>query len=448
MRNITSFYGTPTPVQKQAVPCLNAGRELMVVAPTGSGKTLAFLIPLVMRVKRQKVRAARRGASAGAAASASGVRAVVISPTKELSTQTGRVLMPLLPGLKLRCAVLSKATAAGCDFDKVDILLANPLRLDAMAREGKIDLSNVETLVLDEADKLFEMGFAEQIDACLASCTNENIVRALFSATLPETVEQLARSVLRDPLRVTVGERNVSATSVEQKLLFVGREDGKLLGVRQLLADGVRPPVLIFVNTKDRAKEVHRELMFDGVHVDSLHASQGQAAREKAVEKFREGKTWVLIATDLVARGLDFAGVETVVNFDFPNSTLDYIHRVGRTGRAGRTGKAVTFFTEDDVDRLRGVANVIKAAGGRVDDWMLKLKKVRNRNRDRRARASSADLVSGDDDGDGDGTGGGSEGSGKKKRQTRADEGGKATTATTRITPTGTKKKKKSLSVS
>lgn len=360
---------------------MNGGRELMVVAPTGSGKTLAFLIPLVMRVKQQKVRDGT-----------SGVRAVVISPTKELSTQTGRVLMPLLPGLKLRCTVLSKATAAGCDFDKVDILLANPLRLDAMAREGKIDLSSVETLVLDEADKLFEMGFAEQIDACLSSCTNENIVRALFSATLPETVENLARSVLRDPLRVTVGERNVSATSVEQKLLFVGREDGKMLAVRQLFADGVRPPVLIFVNTKDRAKDVHRELMFDGVHVDSLHASQGQAAREKAVEKFREGKTWVLIATDLVARGLDFAGVETVVNFDFPNSTLDYIHRVGRTGRAGRTGKAITFFTEDDVDRLRGVANVIKASGGDVDDWMLKLKKVRNRFRDRQKTDLSEDA--------------------------------------------------------
>ena len=132
--------------------------------------------------------------------------------------------------------------------------------------------------------------------------------------------------------------------------------------------------------------------MFDGVHVDSLHASQGQAAREKAVEKFREGKTWVLIATDLVARGLDFAGVETVVNFDFPNSTLDYIHRVGRTGRAGRTGKAITFFTEDDVDRLRGVANVIKASGGDVDDWMLKLKKVRNRFRDRQKTDLSEDA--------------------------------------------------------
>ena len=215
------------------------------------------------------------------------------------------------------------------------------------------------------------------------SRTHPNIVRSLFSATLPESVEILARSVLRDPLRITVGERNISATSVHQKLLFVGRENGKLLAIRQLIRDGLRPPVLVFVNTKEKAKQVHRQLMFEGVHVDSLHASQSHAAREKAVEKFREGSTWVLIATDLVARGLDFAGVETVINLDFPNSTIDYVHRVGRTGRAGSQGNAVTFFTEDDVDKLRGVANVIKAAGGEVEPWMLKLRKVRNRHRKR-----------------------------------------------------------------
>jgi ATP-dependent RNA helicase DDX52/ROK1 len=362
-------FEEPTAVQKQTIPALYQGRELMVVAPTGSGKTLAFLIPLIMRVKQQKLQST---------SSISSIKAVVISPTKELSMQTGRVLMPLLPGLKLRCSILSKATAAGSDFNsKVDILLANPLRLESLTKNGTIDLSQVETLVLDEADKLFEMGFSEQIDACLSACTNQQIVKTLFSATLPETVEHIARSVLRDPLRITVGERNVSATSVDQKLMFVGRENGKILAIRQLISDGLRPPVLVFVNTKERAKEVHKELMFEGVHVDSLHASQSQAAREKAVEKFRQGKTWVLIATDLVARGLDFAGVETVINFDFPRSTIDYVHRVGRTGRAGRSGKAITFFTEEDVGGVRAVANIIKAAGGDVDPWMLKLKKVR-----------------------------------------------------------------------
>ena len=380
---VVGKFEEPTAVQKQTIPALYQGRELMVVAPTGSGKTLAFLIPLIMRVKQQKQQKQPVTAT-------SSIKAVVISPTKELSMQTGRVLMPLLPGLKLRCSILSKATAAGSDFNsKVDILLANPLRLESLTKNGTIDLSQVETLVLDEADKLFEMGFSEQIDACLSACTNQHIVKSLFSATLPETVEHTARSVLRDPLRITVGERNVSATSVDQKLMFVGRENGKILAIRQLISDGLRPPVLVFVNTKERAKEVHKELMFEGVHVDSLHASQSHAAREKAVEKFRQGKTWVLIATDLVARGLDFAGVETVINFDFPRSTIDYVHRVGRTGRAGRSGKAITFFTEEDVGGVRAVANIIKAAGGDVDPWMLKLRKVRPE----RKRKNSSDVV-------------------------------------------------------
>lgn len=313
------------------------------------------------------------------------------SPTKELSVQTARVLKLLLPGLRIRCSVLTKATAAGTDFSKVDVLLAQPLRLGAMAEEGRIDLSHVRLLVLDEADKLFDMGFTEQIDSVIAACKHRNCVRALFSATLPEAVEGLARSVLKDPLRITVGERNTAATTVKQRLLFVGREEGKLLALRQLIGEGMRPPVLVFVATKERAKELHRELLFDGVRVDSIHADQSTAARQAAVDNFRVGHTWMLVATDLIGRGMDFLGVNTVVNFDCPRSTTDYIHRVGRTGRAGREGHAITFFTEDDAPQLRGIAHVIKAAGGEVPDWMLQLKKER---RHRKAKAPAAGGIS------------------------------------------------------
>ena len=366
-------FSEPTPIQRQAVSALFARRELLAVAPTGSGKTLAFLLPLVMHVRSLIKNSLEDSTSTG-------IKALVLSPTKELSMQTGRVLKPLLPGLRLRCSVLTKATAAGTDFSKVDILLANPLRLGVMVKEGKIDLTQVQTLILDEADKLFDLGFTEQVDDVIAACSHKEIVRGLFSATLPETVEALARSVLRDPLRVTVGERGAAASTVDQKLLFVGRENGKLMALRQLISEGLRPPVLVFVNTKERAKELHRELMYEGVHVDSLHAAQSAAARTAAVDNFRAGKTWVLVATDLVGRGMDFAGVNTVINFDFPRSTTDYVHRVGRTGRAGRKGDAVTFFTEDDVGQLRAVANVMRAAGCEVSEWMLTLKKERNRN--------------------------------------------------------------------
>lgn len=371
----------PTPIQRQAVSAMLARRELLAVAPTGSGKTLSFLLPIIIHVWKSCKSQRSEHQSAGEDAPSGGIKAVVVSPTKELTMQSARVLKVLLPGLRLRCSILSKATAAGTDFSKVDILLANPLRLGTMSLEGKIDLSSVETLVLDEADKLFDMGFTPQVDGVVAACTNRNIIRALFSATLPESVETMARSILRDPLRVTVGERNTAASNIDQKLIFVGRESGKLLALRQLITEGLKPPILVFVNTKERAKELHRELLYDGMHVDSLHAAQSQAARLSAVENFRSGKTWILVATDLIGRGMDFAGVNTVVNFDFPHSATEYIHRIGRTGRAGRSGNAVTFFMEEDIVHLRSVVNVMRAAGCQVPEWTLNLKKTRRSQR-------------------------------------------------------------------
>ncbi|KIY97098.1 DEAD-box ATP-dependent RNA helicase 57, partial [Monoraphidium neglectum] len=354
-------WADPTPIQRQAVPALLEGRELLAIAPTGSGKTLAFLLPVVA--------ALRRARNEGGAAWPDAPKALFLSPTHELAGQTARVLRKLLPGTKLRACLLSKATAAGSDFAKVDILVANPLRLRTLVEDGKMDLSHLSHLVIDEADKLFEMGFTEQaspqlsefyhflsalsqpgatcrttihacttrqVDALLAAATRPDITRALFSATLPEKVEDLARTVLRDPLRVTVGERNTAAAMVAQRLQFVGREGGKLMTLRQMLAGGLTPPVLVFVSTKERAKLLHRELMYDGVRADHISADQSQAARTAAVENFRAGRTWVLIATDLIGRGMDFVGVNTVVNYDFPKTAADYIHRVGRTGRAGR----------------------------------------------------------------------------------------------------------------
>ncbi|KAL4438005.1 hypothetical protein ABPG77_004226 [Micractinium sp. CCAP 211/92] len=401
-----SGFTEPTPIQRQAASALLGGRELLAIAPTGSGKTVAFLLPLVMRVRQLMQQEAgpeqpaaadeqngQQGGGEGGASQAqsSSIKAVVVSPTKELSMQTARVLKLLLPGLRIRCSVLSKATAAGTDFSKVDILMAQPLRLGAMAEEGRVDLSACRLLVLDEADKLFDMGFTQQVDAVIAACSHRDCVRALFSATLPEAVENLARSVLKDPLRVTVGERNTAVSTVKQRLLFVGREEGKLLALRQLISEGLRPPVLVFVATKERAKELHRELMYDGVHVDSIHADQSQAARQAAVDNFRVGRTWVLVATDLIGRGMDFLGVNTVVNFDFPNSTTDYIHRVGRTGRTGRSGEAVTFFTEEDAGQLRSIANVMRATGCEVPAWMLELKKER-RHRKRPAAPAAGGI--------------------------------------------------------
>ena len=184
-------------------------------------------------------------------------------------------------------------------------------------------------------------------------------------------------------MRLVVGEKNAATETISQKLVFCGREDGKLLALKELVRVGIKPPVLIFVQSKERASELYDELAYDGLNVDVIHAERPQAQRDAVVEQFRTGKVWVLIATELMARGMDFKGVSLVVNYDFPTSVSSYVHRIGRTGRAGRAGEAVTFFTEGDVEQLRAIANVMKASGCEVPEWMLKLKPLKKAKRRR-----------------------------------------------------------------
>ncbi|KAL3161101.1 hypothetical protein ABBQ38_009483 [Trebouxia sp. C0009 RCD-2024] len=431
----------PTAIQRQAIPTLLRGRELFAVAPTGSGKTLAFLLPIIAALHRQsqqqqqqqshhtpagsssdgasslhkakarskpskdqqasaqdvdpaegRKQAAKGKSETPLTGSSGGVRgpgAVILAPSRELAAQTARCLLLLLKGMKLRCTLLTAAVAAGTDFSKVHLVVATPKRLAHLVKAKQIDLASVQFLILDEADKLFESGFVSHIDAIIHACSNPSIVRALFSATLPEGVEEMAASVLQAPLRLTVGPRNAPTSTVAQRLMFVGREGGKLLGLRQLIAQGLTPPVLLFVSSKERAEAVHRQVMFDGVHADVIHSSQPQSVRNAAVDKFRSGATWLLIATNLVGRGMDFLGVQTVINYDFPQSTTDYIHRVGRTGRAGRSGEAITFYTEDDSWQLRSIVNVMRTAGCEVPDWMLHLKKERRKGHNKAGKKAS-----------------------------------------------------------
>jgi ATP-dependent RNA helicase DDX52/ROK1 len=269
-------------------------------------------------------------------------------------------------------------------------MVCTPLRLVLLLRKGALTLASLEYLVLDEADKLLELGFLEQCDEVLAACDGATVQRCLFSATMPPAVEDLVHSVLRQPVKVVVGEKNAAADTVDQSLVFCGREDGKLVALRQMVREGLRPPVLIFVQSVERAMQLFHALVYDGLRVDVLHAERTAAQREATVSKFRAGQVWVLIATELVARGMDFKGVSLVINYDFPQTTTSYIHRIGRTGRAGRAGKAVTFFTEADVEQLRSIANVMKASGCPVADWMLKLKPMAKDERRRRAVAPIA----------------------------------------------------------
>ncbi|KAL2933789.1 DEAD-box ATP-dependent RNA helicase 57 [Bienertia sinuspersici] len=365
LRNFAELgYTEPTPIQRQAIPVLLSGRECFACAPTGSGKTMAFICPILMKLKH-----GLKG----------GVRAVVLCPTRELAAQTTRECKKLAQGKKFYIKLMTKELSRSADFSKVpcDILISTPLRLEFAIRKRKLDLSRAEFLVLDESDKLFELGFMKQIDFVVKACSNPSVIRMLFSATLPDTVEDLARTLMHDAVRIIVGKKNTASQLVKQKLVFAGSEEGKFLALRQSFAESLNPPVLIFVQSVERAKELYRELAFSDIKVDAVHTDLSQAQRENAVDNFRAGKTWILIATDLVARGMDFKGLNCVINYDFPESASTYIHRIGRAGRAGRAGEAITLYTEDDVPYLRNIANVMSESGCEVPSWIMSMPKAK-----------------------------------------------------------------------
>ncbi|KAM3371453.1 hypothetical protein ACQJBY_018708 [Aegilops geniculata] len=359
-------FQEPTPIQRQAISILLSGRECFACAPTGSGKTLAFLLPMLMKIKP---------GSKGC------VKAVILCPTRELAAQTTRECKKLAKGRKFGVKLMTKDLSQDGNFKDMhcDILVSTPLRLDHAIRKRDLDLSRVEYLVLDESDKLFELGFVEVIDSIVKACSNPSIIRSLFSATLPETIEALARTIMHDAVRIIVGRKNSASSMIKQKLIFAGTERGKLIALRQSFAESLNPPVLVFVQSKGRAKELYRELVYDDIRVDVIHGDLTEEQRQDAVDNLRAGKSWVLIATEVIARGMDFKGVNCVINYDFPESASAYIHRIGRSGRAGRSGEAITFFTEEDKPFLRNIANVLVSSGCEVPSWMVALPKLKSR---------------------------------------------------------------------
>ncbi|KAL7333000.1 RNA-dependent ATPase rok1 [Mucor circinelloides] len=381
---MTVKYTTPTPVQMQSIPIMLHGRDLMSCAPTGSGKTMAFLLPILQDLKKPEKKTS--------------YRALIIAPTRELVQQIAREANHLSQGTKLRINVLTKATAADKSQNpesrqKFDILITTPLRLVYAIKEKEVDLTAVKHLVLDEADKLLDQGFLDQTDEIFAACSSTTIQKSLFSATFSSHVEELANTVMKDPIRIVIGAKNAATETIKQELLFTGTEAGKMIALRQLVQKGIKPPVLIFVQSIERAKELFHELIFDGINVEVIHSDRTKAQRDNIIDQFRVGKIWVLIATELMARGLDFKGVNLVINYDFPQSVASYIHRIGRTGRAGRQGEAVTYYTQDDLQYMKGVVNVMKESGCDVPDWMLNIKNMNSNQKQKMRKGLKRDHI-------------------------------------------------------
>ncbi|RKP19338.1 P-loop containing nucleoside triphosphate hydrolase protein [Rozella allomycis CSF55] len=358
-------FDKPTPIQMQAMPMIMEKVELISLAPTGSGKTLAFLLPILSHLKGPRKE---------------GFRALIITPTKELAEQIQREMNKLYGKFKINSVVLTKSNLiaekyANQDDLACDILISTPQKLVNGVENNLISLKNVQYLVLDEADRLLDDGFLEQVDSLIGACSHQERYTCLFSATISSGVESIAKSFMKNPVRIVIGSKNSATETIEQKLVFVGREEGKLLALRQMISTGFNPPMIIFVQSIERAKELFHELVYENVNVEVIHSERSDLERKNIIQSFRSGKIWVLIATELMARGIDFKGVQCVINYDFPQTSASYIHRIGRTGRAGRPGKAITYFTKEDAPFLKIVVNVMRESGCEVPEWMLALKK-------------------------------------------------------------------------
>jgi superfamily II DNA/RNA helicase len=330
-----SGYETATLVQQQAVPAALTGRDLLVSSHTGSGKTAAFLLPSIQRLL---VESTGKGI---------GPRVLVLTPTRELALQVEKSAMKYGQALRrFRTACLVGGAPYGLQLKRlaqpVDVVVATPGRLIDHLERGKIDFSRLEVLVLDEADRMLDMGFVDDIQAIAARCPSERQT-LLFSATLDGVVGNLARELTRDAQRIEIEAAPKQEAKIEQRLLYADNMDHKQRLLDALLRDAEMTQAIVFASTKRSTEEISDLLADSGFASDALHGDMQQGQRNRALQRLREGRTKVLVATDVAARGIDVAGISHVINFDLPRQAEDYVHRIGRTGRAGRTGIAVSF---------------------------------------------------------------------------------------------------------
>lgn len=387
----------PTPIQRQVIPAILSNNDILAIAPTGSGKTLSFLLPIMLGIRHESIYDTFNSYLGS-------VRAVLLSPTREIAGQTNTIATALGISLRVNVKIASKAHfSAGVNLNNYSVIIATPRRLVSFIDNNKIEVGFSRYLVIDEVDFLFGEENIIFIDYLIENCrgkmensksrnfkhgkkqpvniatrciVNKDTIRCLFSATFPEKIEELAKTILNQPTRITVGNRNKVVGAVEQNLLFVGKETGKHFTLCQLIKNGIlKAPIIVFVNSKNRAQALHRKLLCDAIPVDSIHAYQSQSIRNNTINRFELGKIWVLIASDLISRGMDIGRVESVVNFDLPKSISNYVHRVGRAGRCGRHGFAVTFFTENDFPSVKPFATIIRESGGSVAEWILEIGK-------------------------------------------------------------------------
>jgi ATP-dependent RNA helicase RhlE len=346
-------YLRPTPIQTRTIPLLAAGKDLFGIAETGTGKTAAFALPILQRLAAERPAAPRPGAP----------RALILAPTRELAGQIGERFRAYGRGLPLRTAVIFggvnqhhqvKALKAG-----IDILVATPGRLLDLCQQRHLRLDQVAILVLDEADRMLDMGFIHDVRKIVALCRRERQT-LLFSATMPPPIAKLAHDILDRPARVDIAPAKVAVERIDQRVFFVGAKEKRAL-LEAMLADQAMDRVLVFTRTKRGADRVCRNLMQAGLSAAALHGNKAQNARVRALEAFRSGSVRILVATDIAARGIDVPNISHVVNYELPNEPESYVHRIGRTARAGAGGAALSLCDASERPYLQAIERLMRA---------------------------------------------------------------------------------------
>ncbi len=345
-------YTTPTPIQEQAIPYVLAGKDVQGIAQTGTGKTAAFALPILQRLLANRKHPGKKG-----------TRVLVMAPTRELASQIADSFRGYAAGSPIRVALMfggvPKPRQARAMDNGVDVLVATPGRLLDHLNDRAVNLGNVETLVLDEADHMLDLGFIVPIRK-IASQIPAQRQTLFFSATMPKEIASLAGALLKDPVHVAVTPVATTAERVDQSVVFV-----EAARKRSLLANILKRTdmgrTLVFTRTKHGADKVVQHLEAAGQPAAAIHGNKSQAQRERALAAFKNGSVRVLIATDIAARGIDVDGVTHVINFDLPNVPESYVHRIGRTARAGHTGTAISFCDSTERPHLRGIEKLIRA---------------------------------------------------------------------------------------
>ena len=343
-------YESPSPIQAAAIPPVLAGRDLMGCAQTGTGKTAAFALPMLDRLTASAPR--KKGA----------IRALILTPTRELALQIGESFEAYGKYLKLRSTVIFGGVGQAPQVEAlkkgVDILIACPGRLNDLIGQGFIDLSNLEIFVLDEADRMLDMGFIHDIKRLLPKLPKEKQT-LFFSATMPDTIIALTNSLLKQPVKITITPKSSTVDTIEQTIYFVEKKEKSKLLI-SILHKTEGQSVLVFSRTKHNADRIVRVLSKAGIGSQAIHGNKSQNARQSALENFKTGKIRVMIATDIAARGIDINELPLVINYDLPDVPETYVHRIGRTGRAGNLGTALTFCSQEerklvnDIQKLTG----------------------------------------------------------------------------------------------